>query len=114
MEKVKENITVYNTVAEKSNAKFFSIHQTVEVPDDYRISIELPHSVPSGVMAKIQIDIPAVSPRDTYNSYHQTPDTIDEIRQILQKEMEEKGTASIKVESGDGWETYVRGRYAQS
>ena len=115
MEKVKENIAVYNdAVTEKNSTKFFSIEQTIEIPDDYRIFIELPHSVPSGVMAKIQINIPAASPKDISNSYYQTSNTIDEIRQLLQKEMNEKGTSSIKAESGDGWETHVRERYAQS
>ena len=35
-----------------------TLTQTVKIPDDYRIFLELPRSVPSGIMAKINIDIP--------------------------------------------------------
>ena len=38
-----------------------TITQTVKIPDDYRIFLELPRSVPSGIMAKINIDIPVIS-----------------------------------------------------
>jgi hypothetical protein len=36
-----------------------TIEQTVEIPADYRLLLELPHSVPSGVKANVKIDIPA-------------------------------------------------------
>ena len=34
------------------------IEQTVEIPADYRLFLELPRSVPAGVRAKIAITIP--------------------------------------------------------
>ena len=78
-----------------------TIEQTVTIPDDYRILIELPHSVPSGAKAKVRINIPV-------------SDKIDEIRQLLQKEMAQKGTSTVMAESGDGWEAHVKERYAES
>ena len=35
-----------------------TIEQTVAIPADYRISLELPRSVPTGVNARISITIP--------------------------------------------------------
>ena len=77
-----------------------TIEQTVDIPADRRIFLELPSSVPSGVKAKVKINIP-------------TSDGIDEVRQLLQKEMTEKGTISRLTKSGDGWEAHVRERYAE-
>ena len=76
------------------------IEQTVTIPPDYRIFIELPRSVPSGVKASIKINIPA-------------SDRIDEVRQLLKKEMAQNGTTDVPAVSGDGWEAHVRERYAE-
>jgi len=78
-----------------------TITQVIEIPEDRRIFLELPSSVPSGVRAEIEVNIPIY-------------EGIEEVRQLLQKEMSEKGTASIMTASGDGWEAHVRERYAQS
>jgi hypothetical protein len=37
-----------------------TIEQTVEIPSDYRLYLELPRTVPTGVMAKVEINIPTV------------------------------------------------------
>ena len=34
------------------------IEQTVKVPDDYRLFLELPRTVPSGVIVRVSITIP--------------------------------------------------------
>jgi hypothetical protein len=47
-----------------------TIEQTVTIPADYRIFIDLPRSVPSGVKASIKINI-------------STSDSLDEVRQLL-------------------------------
>jgi len=39
---------------------------------------------------------------------------IEGIRQLLQKEMAEKGTSAVIVATGDGWESHIREHYAQS
>jgi len=36
------------------------IEQTVRVPDDYRLLLELPHTIPSGVIARVSIAIPTI------------------------------------------------------
>jgi len=36
------------------------IEQTVKIPADYRISLELPRSVPTGVDARVSISVPTV------------------------------------------------------
>ena len=83
-----------------------TITQTVEIPTDYRISFELPHSVPAGVMAKVEISILA-------EPVFYTPAEINEIRQLLQKEMAEKGTLGTTEMSGAGWEAHVRERHGK-
>ena len=35
-----------------------TITQTVEIPADYRIFLDLPRSIPTGVKAQVYIDIP--------------------------------------------------------
>jgi hypothetical protein len=37
-----------------------TIEQTVSIPADYRIFLELPHSAPIGVNARVSISIPTV------------------------------------------------------
>ena len=89
-----------------------TITQTVEIPADRRVYLELPHTAPSGVMARVKIDIPAVSPEDKKTLIQPLPE-IDEVRQLLKNEMAEKGTSAVMAASGDGWETYVRERHAE-
>jgi hypothetical protein len=45
-----------------------TIEQTVEIPANYKIFLELPHSVPSGVKASVKIDIPASPAKKTNKS----------------------------------------------
>ena len=35
-----------------------TIEQTVRIPDDYRLFLELPHTIPSGAIARVSIAIP--------------------------------------------------------
>jgi hypothetical protein len=79
---------------------YMIIEQTIEIPADYRIFLELPRSVPTGVKVKVKIDIPA-------------SDRIDEIRHLLQKEMEQNETVAIPSTTGDGWEVHVKENYAE-
>jgi hypothetical protein len=37
-----------------------TIEQTIKIPSDYRLYLELPRTVPTGVMAKVEINIPTV------------------------------------------------------
>ena len=39
---------------------------------------------------------------------------LEEVRQLLQKEMTEKGTSAIITASSDGWEAHVMEHYAES
>jgi hypothetical protein len=82
-----------------------TIEQIVAIPNDYLISLELPRSIPVGVKARVKIDISAVSPQPAFE--------IEEVRKILQKEIIDKETSTIKTASGDGWETHVKERYAE-
>ena len=84
------------------------IDTIVEVPADRRVFLELPCSVPSGVKARISVSIPAMAAKNGDNS------EIENVRQLLQKEMAEKGTLDVRAESGAGWEAHVKERYAQS
>ena len=104
--KVKEDIQPFGET--------LTIEQTIAVPANHRIFLELPRSVPSGVMAQIKINIPAVSPNNTNASDFQPHFNIEEIRQLLQKEIIEKGTLAAIEASSDGWEAHIRERYAES
>jgi len=77
-----------------------TIEQTVTIPADHRIFIDLPRSITSGVRASVKINIPA-------------SDKLDEVRQLLKKEMAQNGTTDVTAASGDGWEAHVRERYAE-
>ncbi|MCL1813101.1 MAG: hypothetical protein FWG29_06215 [Treponema sp.] len=95
-----------------------TIEQIVDIPADYRISLELPHSIPTGVKARIEISFPVPVQKDQSDSMpppqvSQTTE-IEDVRQLLQKEMTEKGTSAIMATAGDGWETHVREHYAES
>ena len=91
-----------------------TIEKIVEIQNDHRISLELPSSVPIGVMARVKIDIPAVSEKNINDSTLKPSSDIEEVRQLLQKEMANKGTSSIITASGDGWEAYVMEHHAKS
>jgi hypothetical protein len=90
-----------------------TIEQTVEIPADYRVFLELPHSIPSGVKAKVKISIPAAVVKNHSASVFPPSAEIEDVRRLLQKEMAEKGTTAVKAASGDGWEAHVREHYAE-
>jgi len=91
-----------------------TIEQTVEIPADYRVSLELPHSFPSGVKAKVKISIPSAVVKSQSDSGFPKSAEIEDVSRLLQKEMAEKGTAKVKTISGGGWEAHVREKYAES
>ncbi|MCL2473015.1 MAG: hypothetical protein FWF26_04985 [Treponema sp.] len=88
------------------------IEQTIEIPADYRILLELPHSIPTGVKAKVEISIPGFD-IETQSENTLAQAEIDNVRHLLKKEMTEKGTMTVIAESGDGWEAHVREHYAE-
>jgi len=90
-----------------------TIEQTVEIPADYRVFLELPHSIPSGIKAKVSISIPVAAVKSQSDSISLPSTAIEDINWLLQKEMAEKGTSNIKAASGDGWEAHVREHYAE-
>ncbi|MCL1992227.1 MAG: hypothetical protein FWG66_04700 [Spirochaetes bacterium] len=48
-----------------------------------------------------------------YKIKSQSACEIEHIRRLLQKEMSEQGTSKLATKSGDGWEAYIRERYAE-
>ena len=91
-----------------------TIEQTVTIPTDNRIFLELPRSFPNGVMARVKIEIPAFSAQGKDASASQHPSAIEDVRRLLQKEMADNGTLTVTAASGDGWEAHIRERYAES
>ena len=86
-----------------------SSEQTVIVPDDYRLFLELPRTIPSGVAAQVKINIPTQAELSARtNSFK-----IEEIRRLLQHEMAINETSTVAASSGDGWETYIKERYGE-
>jgi hypothetical protein len=90
-----------------------TIEQTVEIPDDYRVFLELPHSIPCGVKAKVEISIPAVSVKSQSDSVSPQFAKIEDVRRLLRKEMTEKRTSNVTAVSGGGWEAHVMEHYAK-
>ena len=90
-----------------------TIEQTIEIPADYRVFLELPHSFPSGVKAKVKISIPTAIEKKQSDSIFPQPAEIDDVSLLLQKEMAEKGTSKVKTASGDGWKAHVMEHYAE-
>jgi hypothetical protein len=87
-----------------------TIEQTVEIPADRRITFEfyVPKEIPVG-LARIEMKVTPVSEK------RETPvdNSIEEVRQLLQKEMNEKGTSAVMAAAGEGWEAYAMERYAE-
>jgi tRNA splicing ligase len=94
------------------------IEQTVEVPANHRLTIDVPHEIPAGP-AILAFRPTTVQRTDKVKQNHKTPIIdrlagIDEVRQLLQKEMAQKGTTAVSAVSGDGWEAHILERYAES
>jgi hypothetical protein len=90
------------------------VEQIVDIPADYRISLELPHSIPTGVKARVAISVPVMDAKSQSGPASPPSVELEEVRQLLQKEMTEKGTSGVTTTTGDGWEAHVRERYAES
>ena len=86
-----------------------TIEQIVDIPADYRIFLELPHSIPTGVKARVEVNIPAMGTKSKNDSVTE----IEYVRRLLQKEMAEKGTSAITASAGDGWEAHIMEHYAE-
>jgi len=82
-----------------------TLEQTVTIPADYRIFLDLPRSLPVGVAARIKISIPENPPPPS--------DDIENVRRLLQEEMSERDTLAASAVAGDGWEAHVGERYAE-
>ena len=85
-----------------------TITQTIEIPADYRIFLDLPKSLPVGVKARVDINISTKKPD------RQPVSQIEHVRMLLRKEMSAQGTLYTKAESGEGWEAYIKENHAES
>jgi len=77
--------------------------KTVTIPGDRLLRIELPHSMPAGAEAGLEISV--------LDSPASPPEGIEAIRPLPQKKMSEKWTSKA---AGAGWESQVKERYAES
>ena len=82
-----------------------TITQTVEIPPSRWLNIEVPREVPTGPVILTFTPAPVVS-ADNVRS-------IEDVRQLLQKEMTEQGTYAVSAAVGDGWGAHVREHYAE-
>ncbi|MCL1893769.1 MAG: hypothetical protein FWG02_06005 [Holophagaceae bacterium] len=82
-----------------------TITQTVDIPPSHRLTIDVPPEIPAGRV--LLTFTPAVT-------HDLKPMGIEDIRQLLRKEMAERGTSAVTALSEDGWEAHVRERYAES
>jgi len=91
-----------------------TVEQIVEIPANRRIALEVPRTVPIG---KTILSFTPVSESRTADVSAGTTAKalqIEDIRQLLQKEMSEQGTLAITAASGDGWKAHVMEHYAES
>ena len=79
-----------------------TIEQTVEIPANRRITLEVPRTVPIGKAILSFTPVPVSQAADTVEALR-----IEDIRRLLQKEMAEKGTLAVTAANGDGWESHV-------
>jgi hypothetical protein len=91
-----------------------TVEQIIDIPADYRILLELPRTIPTGVKARVAISVPITDTKSQINSMSTPSVELEEVRRLLQKEMTEKGTSGVMAAVGDGWEAHVRERYAES
>ena len=90
-----------------------TIEQTIEIPPDYQMLLNLPRSIPAGIKVRVAINIPAGTVEGRIASAL-PPVAIEDVRLLLQQEMAEKGTSGVTAAAGDGWEAHVREYYAES
>jgi hypothetical protein len=83
------------------------IEQIVDIPASRRITIDVPPNVPEGKNILVFKPI-----GETQNIGSKPLSSIEHVRQLLQKEMAEKGTLAKNAKNGDGWEAHVRENYA--
>jgi len=90
------------------------VEQIVDIPANHRITLDVPRTVPEG--RTILTFTPASNAHTAEDSPRTTRKAlpIEDIRNLLQKEMAEKGTSTIHTESGDGWTAHVMETYAKS
>ena len=91
------------------------IEQTVEVPVNHRLIIDVPLEIPAGPVI-LAFRPTTVQRTNKAKQIHKIPftDRLEEVRQLIKKEMAQNGTTDMPVASGDGWEAYVWERYAES
>ena len=85
MEKAKKSIAVsHSTVTEKNNTKFLPIQQIVEIPENRRLTIEVPAEVPTGPVVLILKPATELSMSETTASIDEA---LDSARAILTKHL---------------------------
>jgi len=95
-----------------------TVEQIIEIPADRRIALEVPRTVPVGKTILSFTPVSGGEPRPSTSvtgSVSQTKEKlkIEDVRQLLRKEMMEKGTLAVTAVSGDGWTAHVMEHYAE-
>ena len=85
-----------------------TVEQIVDIPASRRIALKVPRTVPVGKTILSFTPVSAQTADVSTEALH-----IEDIRQLLQKEMAEKGTLAVTAASGDGWESHVMEHYAE-
>lgn len=70
---------------------YMAVEQIIDIPVNRRITLEIPQNIPIGktILSFTPVNnVPVIK--------------IEDIRQLLHKEMAEQGTLDIKADSGDG------------
>ena len=78
MEKVKENLAVYN------DTEFFSIQQTVEIPENRQLTIEVPREIPTG---PVVITFKPITESSVLETNASTDEALASARGILAKHL---------------------------
>jgi hypothetical protein len=87
------------------------ITQTVDIPADRRVIIEVPPEIPAG---RAQVEMKVTPFHQNQKKAYSFDTKLEEVRQLIHREMAEKGTLGISYESGDGWTAHVMEKYGKS
>jgi len=89
-----------------------TIEQTIEIPANRRITLEVPRTVPVGKTILSFTPVSVSQTADVSTGAAAQAQQVEDIRRLLQKEMTEMGTLAVTAANGDGWEAHVMEHYA--
>ena len=99
-----------NVVSISETKQDFS--RVARLVDKNGAAVILKNKVPRYIILAYTPEMSTYTGKSFGKNQQPTPE-IENVRQLLRKEMSEKGTLGICANAGDGWEAHVKEHYAQ-